>query len=113
MRTALLGLALTASGTARSYPGDCLLQVNGRTYLESVCNIDGNPAEGSFSIGTGEHTRSKFFAYVNIEPDGTAQGYWNGASAESHADEELGRLVRQGECWVNDQARVCASGRRR
>ena len=109
LRTVLLILALAASDPAQSDPGRCLLQVNGRTYLDSVCNIDGNPADESFSIGTGEHSRSKYFAYVNIEADGTAQGYWNGISAESHAHKELGRLVRQGECWVNDHARVCAS----
>ena len=39
---------------------------------------------------------------------GNATGFWNGPDAESHAHEQLGTLTRQGACWVNERAKICA-----
>ena len=92
---------------ARAFMGRCLLQVDHRAYLNGPCNIE-MLGEGSFSIGTGEN-RSRYFAYVLVDrATGRASGSWNGPSAASHAHEELGELTRQGACWVNARARVCA-----
>lgn len=114
-RPCALALALLAGSllaglpdAARAFEGKCLLEVNGTSYLDAPCNIDLD-ADGSFSIGAGETTHSKYFAFVNVEP-GTdhALGYWNGVDAEEHAHTDLGTLVRKGACWANDTARVCA-----
>ncbi len=46
---------------------------------------------------------------VSIDKDtGTGDGWWNGVDADSHAHDPLGKLTRQGACWVNARAKVCA-----
>jgi hypothetical protein len=103
----LAAFGWASDGFARS--GKCFLSVDGRTYLDSICNIE-TSADGGFSIGTGERTRSKYFAAVDVEPaTGRATGYWNGRAAEGHAHETLGVLTRQGDCWRNERATVCAT----
>src|SRR4051794_17621738 len=102
------GLVCITAREAHAFPGECLLVVNGRSYLNGTCNIT-MEADGSFSIGTGERHRSRHFAMVQIDSsDGRARGYWNGVAAASHAHDDLGTLVRQGGCWVNKVAKVCA-----
>lgn len=84
------------------------MQVAGRIYLNSVCNVE-IQRDGSFSIGIGETARSKYFAIVDVDAgSGTARGFWNGDEASSHAHEELGRLTNNGACWKNERARICA-----
>ena len=101
-----LVLALGSSGV-HARTGRCVLQVNGRSYLDGPCDITINDRQGSFAIGVGQRHRSKYFAYVTMEDDG-AQGYWNETPDASHAHSSLGVLHRAGACWVNDTARVCA-----
>jgi hypothetical protein len=49
------------------------------------------------------------FAYVNLDLDHrSASASWNGLEHASHAQENLGTMTRQGGCWVNDAARICA-----
>jgi hypothetical protein len=106
----MLGIAAAlpaGTGAAFAKMGGCTLQVDGRTYLDGPCNID-LEAGGDFSIGTGGADRSRFFAYVARDPDGTAQGHWNGTGSGSHAHDSLGQLRRQEACWVNGRAKVCA-----
>jgi len=89
-------------------PGRCTLQVDGRMYLNGICNVENQP-DGSFTVGMGESSRSKYFASVDIDKaTGTARGTWNGKNAESHAADDLGTLTRRGACWVNAHAKVCA-----
>lgn len=101
-----LGVGL-ASVMACARTGQCLLQVDQKTFLNGPCEIAINDKQGSFSIGAGEKHRSKYFAYVNMEEDG-AHGYWNETPDSSHASTSLGSLKRDGACWKNDTARICA-----
>ena len=89
---------------ANAYPVHCYLEVNGHVYLNKVCNF--KPYRGgSFSIG-GE-APGRYFAFVKIDTaEGAARGHWN--EGESHAHTDLGTLVRQGSCWINSTAKVCA-----
>ncbi len=58
--------------------GECLLEVNSRSYMNGFCNII-LERDGSFNIGADSNLRSKYFAYVLIDTeDGVARGYWNG-----------------------------------
>jgi hypothetical protein len=99
---------LSGAGAAGAFEGKCLLAVDGTRYLDGPCNIEMS-ADGSFSIGAGETTRSKYFAFVNIAPGASeAMGFWNGQEAADHAHTDLGALTRDGACWVNSTARVCA-----
>jgi hypothetical protein len=94
--------------SAAAFEGECLIEVGSRSYLDGACNIEMS-ADGSFSVGAGDLSRSEFFAYVSLTPtSGIASGYWNGPEAESHAHYELGTLRREGACWANGNARVCA-----
>ncbi|KLK94144.1 hypothetical protein AA309_05450 [Microvirga vignae] len=100
---------LTGPTRGDEFKGKCRLEVDGRIYMDSRCSITRGAQDGSFSIGTGETAREKYFAFVQVDPEtGMGSGYWNGVEAESHAHEDLGTLVRKGACWVNDRARVCA-----
>ena len=87
--------------------GRCVIEVKQKTYLSGTCEIKVNDNRGSFSVGAGEKHRSRYFAYVNMEEDG-AHGYWNETPDSSHAHTSLGILMRDGACWKNDTARVCA-----
>ncbi|MFT4122021.1 hypothetical protein [Bradyrhizobium sp.] len=94
---------LMATGQAFAAGGECLLEVNGHVYIDGVCDIrlEGG---GSFTILT-----RRYFAMVQIDTDaGSANGYWNGDAGGSHAHSPLGTLARQGACWVNREAKVCA-----
>lgn len=101
-----LGILL-APGLAHAKTGRCMLQVNNKTYLNGPCEVTINDKKGSFAIGVGEKHRSKYFAYVTMEDDG-AQGFWNETPDASHAQSSLGTLKRDGACWKNEKARVCA-----
>ena len=103
---ALMCLAASESLAA---PGECLLRVQERSYLDGPCNIV-LEAGGSFTIWRGKpQRRSGYIAAVVLEP-GKNIGYasWNGRDAKGPADQELGTMVRDGGCWVNDNAKVCA-----
>lgn len=100
--------ALLIAGPAFAGQGRCLLEVDGRAYLDSRCRIE-LFGDGGFSIGRGTtRVGSRYFAVVNVQRAGLAEGFWNGPEAESHAHEALGALTRDGACWKNAKARVCA-----
>ncbi len=102
------GFLIGTAELAHAFPGECLLEVGRAVYLDGPCNIEMS-ADGSFSVGAGDLSRSEFFAYVSLTPtSGVAAGYWNGPEGESHAHYELGALRREGACWANGNARVCA-----
>jgi hypothetical protein len=92
-----------------AFIGKCLLEVDGRRYLDGPCNIV-MQRDGSFEIGTGERKRAQYFAVVFLSKDtpGLAEGWWNGRDGESHAHTPLGNLSRQGGCWTNARVKVCA-----
>lgn len=98
-------LALTPkSSDAR--PAKCLLSVAGETYIGGACDFDPlSGTDGDFRItGPG----SKYFAYLYVEGQGVGEGHWNGAIGESRAHTPPGTLKRDGACWSNDIAKLCA-----
>ena len=102
----LAAAVCVASHAAQAAQGECYLRVDSRTYLNRRCNVILR-ADGSFSIGAGEHSRSPFFAYVSMA-DGKAYASWNRVPNSNHTDASLGTVARQGGCWVNSRAKVCA-----
>jgi hypothetical protein len=87
-----------------SRQGRCHLVVDGAEMFKGPCRIGLDP-DGSFTIY--ENREPGYFAMVMRE--GTmAEGYWNGDRSSTHAQAELGMLRRDGACWTNDRARVCA-----
>jgi hypothetical protein len=108
---AFVGLAAVGGhATAKERVAKCYLSVDGKAYLDQVCVFDPEK-DGSFTIGTaGENgtVRMPFFAYVNKNDNGSAQGYWNEDASSTHAHTDLGVLKRKGGCWQNARAKVCA-----
>ncbi len=92
--------------------GKCLLQVGGHTYLKGRCDIN-MEGGGDFMISTPEGVNPTYFAYVNLDKSapGTATAAWNGKDAESHAGDDLGTVTRNGACWSNAQASICATAK--
>src|ERR1700732_1643398 len=79
-------------------PAQCFLAVNGKVYIDRVCDYD-EDGDGSFSLGA--NGKSRYFAYLNNQ-GGELTGYWNNGA--SHANDELGVLHKSGACWVNDKS---------
>ncbi len=82
----------------------CKLVVAGKTYIDGACVFRPLSSNGGFSI-TSEG--AEYFAYVNKTPDGM-RGSWNEEAYAGHAHTDLGILQRDGACWKNAQAQVCA-----
>ena len=85
-------------------PGRCLLVVDGTKYINGRCDIEMDKG-GSFQIY--EKGKRGYFAYVNLTDDG-AEGWWNEERTANHAHSSLGTLSRNGACWENERAKVCA-----
>lgn len=96
-------LAVTAAQATIS-KGKCLLQVNGRTYLNRPCNV--STESGGLSIGTQRGPGLRPITYFAIvEPDGHA--FWNEERGAGHAHTPLGTLTRNDPCWSKRKAKVC------
>ena len=91
--------------------GRCRIEVDGRPYLSGRCNIE-READGSVQVGVGSADDkvkpSRHFAYVTSEGGGRGTAYWNGRDGGSHAHDPLGTVTRQGACWRNARATICA-----
>lgn len=97
-------LAADKGVSANFKPGRCLLEVDGRRYISGACRIDMEKG-GSFQIY--DLKKRGYFAYVDVNGS-TAEGYWNEEPGANHAHSPLGTLTRDGACWTNDRAKVCA-----
>jgi len=102
----IAGLAVPLGAAAHARPAKCLLEVSGATYIEDACDFrplsDGT---GSFHI-TGP--KGTYFAYLLVEGADRAIAHWNEEPGALHAHTPLGALTRDGPCWINDTARLCA-----
>lgn len=100
---AVCAVALIA-GAAHAKPADCELTVDGQTFINGSCDFEAiGGGDGSFII----RAENGYFAYAN--KDGSQmRGSWNGPEKDSRAHWDLGMLDRDGACWVNQTARVCA-----
>lgn len=106
LHATLAALALTLpAAAADARPATCLLEVGGQIYGQGNCDFDGFDSDGSFSI---TFPTSPYFAYVIVTSRGVADGSWNADPQSTHAHTPLGTLYRDGACWGNDYARVCA-----
>lgn len=103
MKTIAIAAAavLASSSVAHAKPVHCFLNVNGKVYIDNICDYD-EEKDGSFTIGA--NGKSVYFAYVFPGSD----SYWNREPTSTHAHASLGVLSKSGACWANDHARVCA-----
>lgn len=110
MRAVYFGLiAALLPAIAYAAPGRCLLRVEGETLLSGTCNVLTYP-DGGFSIGmveTDAEKPSPYFASVNPD-EGKMKGFWNGQRGATHAHTPVGTLRKNGACWENATASICA-----
>ncbi|HEV7305763.1 hypothetical protein [Ensifer sp.] len=86
-------------------PARCLLQVNGIKYIARTCQFRPTGG-GDFVLYGGD-----YFAYVFMSPEdgpNTAVAHWNAEPSSTHAHNPLGKLERDGACWVSKAVRICA-----
>lgn len=100
-----------AGSVAYSGPGRCLLEVNGQKYLEGACQIE-RDAETLRVLPPGSRLPG-YFGYLIFDSATRAEGYWNGEPRATHAQNRLGTMRRDGDCWVGSGGRVCATPARR
>lgn len=98
----LLGLSLPAAAA----PAECILVVQGKPFIDGLCNVSIS-SDGSFYVG-GPGAQSTYFVSVNMTGNGDAEGYWNEVAGASHTHTPLGTLTRRDACWWNRTATVCA-----
>ncbi|MCZ0737655.1 hypothetical protein [Phreatobacter sp. AB_2022a] len=96
-----------AGSVVYSGPGRCLLEINGRTYLAGACQIE----QGSDTLRAlpPNGRLPGYFGYLVFDDATQAEGYWNGEPRASRAHSRLGTMRRDGDCWVNAGARICAT----
>jgi hypothetical protein len=105
--------ALTGSAAvAAQRPALCKLVVRGKTYIDGRCSFEDLGPGGSFAIGVlGDDqpipAGGFYFAYVDVHGN-TAEAKWNEDPRDLHADAPLGTLTRNGACWENAIAQICA-----
>lgn len=95
--------ANTAATEEATYPARCLLQIKGVKYIAGTCKF--RPiGEGNFVLQGGD-----YFTYVFIEDDpNMAVAHWNADPLATHAHSPLGKLARNGACWVSETVKICA-----
>ena len=112
----LLGVLATVSTVAASASTDdltarqarCDLTIDGVSYMDGGCNFNFLPRYSGEPGGSFEIRRRGYVVRVITNGDGTARGYFNGVRGRSRVNVRLGTLVRNGACWVNERAIVCA-----
>ncbi|WP_299743219.1 hypothetical protein [Devosia sp.] len=100
-------LATTCATSARNITR-CLIEVDGTTWADGPCEF--NPLdEGYASFQVVEKAEPQTFAYIYVNQyDEPTHGVWNGGEGATHAHDRLGELRKDGACWVNERAKVCA-----
>lgn len=110
MRTVIAAALLSMSSFAGSEPGfaaECLLEVDGWKAVQQECRFEPRGG-GDFMIGDVLGPLG-YFAIVHLNEDRlTAEAWWNEERFANHAHSYLGTLVRDGACWQNERARICA-----
>jgi len=128
---ASLFLAYSPQGAAQGKTAKCYLSVNGLTYINGACRIEFMNGDGSFSfddmklktrclsydlayspgqcsMASKLVTSKGIFGQLMITSPGRAKIYWNGEEASLHAQSEISPVTRNGACWQNNQAKLCA-----
>ena len=94
-------------GEGRELRGRCLLQVKGTSFIDGECSITLSEG-GDFQVMSVRNGAPEYFAVVSMAEGGAALGVWNEDRGANHAHTPLGTLRREGACWLNDEAKVCA-----
>jgi hypothetical protein len=121
-------LAHSVAGRVEAKPVKCYFAVNDVAYIDGACRFSFMNGDGSFSfddmkmkttcgsfdLGPGQCsmastlvTRKGTFGQLVMTSPGRAKIYWNRGDS-LHAHEEISPVTRQGACWQNSSAKLCA-----
>lgn len=118
MKTILLVLAFLsglATQALADQPGECLLRVEGKVYMQGPCTY-------SFEYGVYVMMNRTWTVYVYTNEDGTAEGNWNAQQEVdkngraryvpiSRAHAPLPDLKQQGSCFKSRSTEICVWSR--
>lgn len=91
---------------ADAKPAKCLLTVEDIVHIDGPCTFTPlSGTAGSFKIMA---ANGHYFAYFYVDQPDRGRGFWNEAPGADHAHTPLGVLIRNGACWQNDHAKICA-----
>src|SRR3954451_13540997 len=110
MTKRVIMIAALAAGVARTpahAEPTCLIEVDRKRYLDGPCTVT-EAGAGSWLI-----VRDRLMgqaATIKVDPIISNRGdaAWTGPSGDCRLSEALGRLRREGSCWTNAKARICA-----
>ncbi len=98
----------SASATPAAARKPCYLSVDGKVLLDETCLVypfgDGGYTMNAWSEGK---PKNSHFAVVVLMADGTADATWNADPDDDKAGDRLGTVRLDGDCWINDRARIC------
>lgn len=77
--------------------GECQFSEEQSSYRNLVIDVRQKTEDGA----------SGYWARLVEQENGSFKGLWSGASGAASVHSELGRLERNGNCWVGEQARIC------
>jgi len=88
----------------------CYLAVDAKVLVDEPCLVfpfgDGGYTLNAWSDGK---PKNSHFAVVVLKADGSGDATWNADPDDDKAGDPLGTVRLQGDCWVNDRARICVS----
>lgn len=87
---------------------DCLLEVDKVRHVDGPCLV--YPMGEGYTLNAWSHGKPdrSHFAVVVPDGDGEADATWNADPDDSRAWDSLGAVRKEGDCWINDRARICA-----
>ncbi|WP_295219257.1 hypothetical protein [uncultured Brevundimonas sp.] len=98
----------SASATPAASRKSCYLSVDGKVLLDEPCLVypfgDGGYTMNAWSEGK---PKNSHFAVVVLMADGSADATWNADPDDDKAGDRLGTVRLNGDCWINDRARIC------
>jgi hypothetical protein len=110
MRTSLIISAFLATSCATQARDitRCLIEADGTTWADGPCEFVAlEKGYASFEVVEKAEPQTFAHTYVNQNEEPT-NGVWNGGEGAMHAHDPLGGLHRDGACWLNERAKVCA-----
>jgi hypothetical protein len=104
-----VALAAGAIGAPATAAPTCLLEVDSKRYLDGLCTVT-EDGSGSWLIVRDRLSGQAATVKVNPILSGRGDAVWAGPSGDGRLSEALGSVRREGSCWVNTRARICAWG---
>ncbi|WP_291733714.1 hypothetical protein [Leisingera sp. F5] len=104
-------LVAASVGPAFGKTARCYVEYLGNVYIDGQCEFSAS-TNGSFDLTFGE-----WWVTVEVIEAGWADGRWNGdgdygygqkLTPASHQHAFFGYLRRDGACWSNREAKICA-----